>query len=111
MGKGGVSFCSGGSGLLRLYISKKKERNFSRIGEQVLTRYIRKGECSGCWKNIQNLNSYFNRKIMLIGNVFIRGLDVTALSPTFMEKRFLKYLAGFIFLMIMSKLGLVIMVT
>lgn len=80
MGKGGVSFCSGGSGLLRLYISKKKERNFSRTEEQVLTRYIRKGECSGYWKNTQNLNNYVSKTFLLVGTIFIRGLDVTACS-------------------------------
>ena len=88
MGKGGVSFISGGSGLLEttLYFKKKKERNFSRTGKQVLTRYIRKGECSGCWKNIQNLKSYVNRKIMLIGNIFIRGLDVKHFPPCSWKK-------------------------
>ena len=50
-------------------------------------RYIRKGECGGCWKNIKNFNSYVNRKFMLIENVFIRGLDVTALTSMFMKKR------------------------
>ena len=31
MGKGGVSFCSGGSGLLRLYISKKRRETLAEL--------------------------------------------------------------------------------